>query len=404
MNRFAEYEILSSRSGAPTALHVPSQTLVHSGIDPRREAGEIADAHNCSGTGSTLLIGGGLGYLAEAILQMRGSGHRIHVIEPDAGLLRLAMTNRSGVDYLTSSRIHVSTVSTKKALQMRMASIEPDATVIISPYLLRLSECNATPLKDILRVLRTEIASSAIYAPLLRENSQCMRVRLIPAVENLAFEPDKMMVIVGAGPSLDHSLEFLRQHRSRLNILAASGAAPALMAGGVAPDCVFAMEAKVTVVSDLSVLPQGARVVIFPFTHPAVIASGRYSLYSGGDNDHTGLETRGGSSAIPALDYALRASTTDLLLVGMDLGYQSGTYAHASKRATSADVIGNPLPPKFLAMRAGLERVLSEHGNTARRIYHVLTNGVPLKGTTLLSPERLADTLSPIYRCEVESD
>ena len=404
MDPFAEYQILTSRSGLPSAMHVPSQTLVHSRIDPWREAGEIAESQQLSGCRFTLLIGGGLGYLAEALLQVSDGEHQILVIEPDAGLLRLARSCRERACCFHSPWIRIAVASTERALQSRLAAVPPDANVIISPYLLRLSECRMSPMHDILKILRTEIASRSVYEPLLRREPGEERAHSFPPVTGVRLDPNRVTAVVGAGPSLDSCLDVLRRHRSRLHVVAASGAVPALMAGHVPPDWVIAMEAKETVLGDLNSLPTASRVVVFPSAHPGVVRMERFVFYSAGEESGQVLETRGGSSVIPELDFALRMSRADVVLVGLDLGYHNGAYARSSRRSPESAGVGNPVPPKFLAMRAGLERVLLANGSPNRKVYHVLDYGKPLKGTLLLAPDHLEETILSSQACEVESD
>ena len=110
------------------------------------------------------------------------------------------------------------------------------------------------------------------------------------------------------------------------------------------------------------------------------------------------MEARGGSSAIPALDFALRTSQSDVVLVGLDLGYQIGSAAEGSNRDRNTPVFGSP---KFLSMRAGLERVLADCGNGNRRIFHVLERGVALKGTLRIRPRDLLEVLNSLTRLEM---
>ncbi|HEY3295781.1 MAG TPA: 6-hydroxymethylpterin diphosphokinase MptE-like protein [bacterium] len=406
MNPFAEFAIFPSRCGLPSAMHVPTDTLIHSRVNPEREAADIADAHSNPAASSTVIIGGGLGYLAEAVSQLRGAGHPVHVIEPHREVLYLARASRGYCAYLTSERIHVHCAVTRTGLSATLRDLPADAAVIVAPYLLRLSEQADFPLGGLLRIVRAEIASSAVYNPLLAAQSGVFDRVLanLPSVFAARLSGSKTSIVAGAGPNLTECLPALAAQRSGITLIAASGAVPALLNARLTPDWVFALEAKDTVIKDLEGLPLGTRVVVFPSTHPAIIGGNRFSLIAGASAGAPGLETRGGSSVIPALDFALCSGSSDVVLIGVDLGNQNGTYAAGSARSNAVSEFRNAEPPKFLSMRAGLERVLHERQHPSRAIYHVLRQGRTLCGTERISPERARVLLHQRSFCEVQGE
>lgn len=400
MISLAEFVILPARSGEPTALHVPSGVLLHSRVDPAAEARDIAQQQAASQADHTVILGGGLGYVPDAVLAACEPGHTVTVIEPDAALLQLARRHRPSATCFTSPRVRYLTASTLTGLNDFGRALPDASSLMIASYLLRLAQHEHTALAGFLHILRAEQASRIAYDSILPLHEAANRPRLstLPRSVAVRLASDKPVIVAGAGPSLDACTAFLRDARPSFTLVSASGALPPLLAAGIAPDWILALEGRDAILSDLATVPTGARVIVFPATHPDIVARQDLSLYSG-----EALETRGGSSVIPALDFALSASAADLpvALVGLDLGHRHGAYAQAARRDSAATAVGDALPPKFLSMRAGLERVLALPRMGLRRVLHVLDGGLPLKGTELLAPASLPTILE--HSCVTES-
>lgn len=382
-----EFRIITAHSGDPTAIHLPSRCLIHSQVNPLQEACDIVNAQLTGTSAATLLLGGGLGYLAEAILEIRDANHEIWVIEPDVILHQLGQLHRDQATYYRSQRIHTRFVSTMAQMSRCIKEIPEDVEWMISPYFLRLQRTECTALGGLVSITRTEIASRQTYRHLLetshRENERHL-MRMLP-VSSVRLGDQKLVCVCGAGPSLSECLPVLRKQREQAVIVSVSGAVPALLSEGVIPDWVIALEARESIVSDLADLPKGTKLIVFPATHPAVVENVHLFESYRGDGVNS-LSTRGGSSLIPALDFALRASQAKIALIGADLGYQSGTYAAGSRRTVPPEYDGRSAPPKFAAMRAGIEGLLRPPCCREREILHVLTKGPALHGTMKVSP------------------
>ncbi|MDD5088714.1 MAG: DUF115 domain-containing protein, partial [bacterium] len=344
----------------------------------------------------------GLGYLAEALLERCGDDHGVWVIEPDATLHRLGRYYRAQSEYYRSPRIHTCFVSALAQVSRCASRIPSDAQWVISPYVLRLKRTEWTPLNKIISILRAELASSDFYRPLLTESFRRneWRVALMPAATSALLDGSKIICVCGAGPSLTHCLPALREWRTRIEIVCASGAVPALLRGRVVPDWVIALEARASILRDLSDLPSGTKLIIFASAHPEFVEqASRFECYRGDGAD--GLATRGGSSLIPALDFALRTAPETIALLGADLGDQSGPYADGSLRRTEAQSDVRASAPKYASMRAGFERILQNADSRSGRIFHVMTRGQALQGTVKITPDEFAWIAQKNLNCEM---
>jgi hypothetical protein len=195
--------------------------------------------------------------------------------------------------------------------------------------------------------------------------------------------------VAGAGPSLEECTPALRRHRSRFVLVAASGAVPPLRSARIDPDWVIALEARDAVLNDLASLQPETPIIVFESTHPQAILSAHGPVFCG-----RGLESRGGTTLVPALDFALRCSANDVFLIGADLGYGSRAYAAGAKREPKRGDLPAGVPPKFLAMRAALENLLERKPRDARVVYHVLSVAPVLRTARRMQPAALHAALA----------
>jgi hypothetical protein len=390
---FAEYRILKTRCGLPTAEHVSSGILLHSGVDPFAEARAVAAEYADGRAQATVLLGGGLGYLAEALAQSGDESQPVFVMEPDSALWQLTQSCRAGASYFTSPRIRHISLTSPHLTARRMSEIVGTAKLIVAPYFERLTAHLSSPLSKFVQLLRAERVSRVVYDGILDEHRRVNqeRLRSLPGTHEIRFQSGVKVVVAGAGPSLDECVGALCSHRRQFLLVAASGAVPPLRAAGIDPDWVVALEGRDAVVSDLADLPRGIPTVVFESTHPEIMRTARGPLYCG-----AGLETRGGTTLIPALDLALLCSTENVILVGADLGYGNRSYAAGANRETMNDSAPSGVPPKFLAMRGALENLLERNACGPRVVYHVLHAAPVLRGARRMRPTELDGALAAV--------
>jgi hypothetical protein len=395
-DQLADFRVVSAIYGLPTAVHVSTGMLVHSRVDPVHEARLIAEQYLVAGIGNIHLLGGGLGYLAEALLAVNSRERKIHVIEPDPGLHALSIRVRPVALYHTSEFIRINRATTPQTFMKLCETAHPKDGIIIAPYFERLSFERKDQLSGFVQMLRAERASSPVYMELLSRNHGANQHLLskMPSVFTQRLPQTKPALVVGAGPSLDACSAIIHERRKHLTVIATSGAVPSLSSYDIDPDWVVAMEAKECVVADLQFLRRSTNIIVFPSTHPDALTLYGNRFFAGSDCSRA-LATRGGSTMIPALDFALQAGSEIIALVGVDLSNAGGNYACAANRdQTMTNSFRDP--PKYSAMRTGLEWVISKnrHVSTGVRILHVCTGANAIAGTTMISSEGLSTVVS----------
>lgn len=369
MNTFA---LRKAQNDCFTAYHIATNVLIHSSVDPIAEAKAVLKQSE-STSGDVLLIGNGLGYVSTE-LEKAGRLHK--VVELFAGLSNLCGDyGTRAADYRCFTADELSSVLT---------SCPNSVQIVISPYINALRNELDVELRKLVCDLLVTLQSQKVYRPLVDSNIRVNRRHFesLEHFEKLHFDDDKILVAVGSAPSLDASLETLRDYRERIVLAAASGALPILSQYGLNPDFAVAMEARDSVIGDCEFASEGLAIVVFPWTHPAVLSETHFQLLRANETDN--IYTGGGSTGIATADIAVRLCAGPLFLVGMDMTDSSGEYSARANRVSANLRLG---APKFSVMRCAATEWV---GRIQRTIYHMTMPGTePILGARKVYPMEL---------------
>ncbi|MCG8453108.1 MAG: DUF115 domain-containing protein [Spirochaetales bacterium] len=153
------------------------------------------------------------------------------------------------------------------------------------------------------------------------------------------FRPQGLPVVVGAGPSLDTALPFLRTHRSQLCLIAVDTALPSLLAAELEPQLVVALETQAWNLLDFhgsqkTSIPIAADLTAYPATLEAT--QGELYLFSSQFASLNYLRRLAeaqlqplpipalGSVGLAAVELALATSQGPILLCGLDFSAPAG--------------------------------------------------------------------------------
>ncbi len=156
------------------------------------------------------------------------------------------------------------------------------------------------------------------------------------------------VVVAGAGPSLDHSIQDIRAVRDRVFLLAVDTALPRLAAESLSPDLVIALEAQVVNLEDFLIPRDGSTLLACDLSsHPSVprLFKDRVFFFS---SEFAALgifqrlrESRLfpcafpalGSVGVAAVHAALRLTAGDVFVTGLDFSFPGGlTHARGTPR------------------------------------------------------------------------
>jgi hypothetical protein len=168
-------------------------------------------------------------------------------------------------------------------------------------------------------------------------------LRLLPGSGDIReLATDRPVLVTGAGPSLEASLEWIGRIRGHVILLAVDTSLPVLAAAGLPPDWVFTLDAQVftlgdflpfrdpriKLLCDLTSNPQSLRLFaeLYFFStrfHPLVL----FDRLESASVLPTGLPPRG-SVGVSSVEAALAVTTGPVLFTGLDFSYP-GRQTHA---------------------------------------------------------------------------
>jgi hypothetical protein len=368
----AALEILPSSSGEPSARF--GGKLLHSAHDPLAEASRLAEAGLPPWADGAIILGSGLGYLAEAAL--RSSGLRAVILcEAEPGLLRAALEARDLRSMLGDERLGfvlggapdrilgaLEASGLKRPVILGNRSLEslfPDwygGLRAAAGRFIRKEETNENTLRKFGGLWARNLARNL---PALAETPgvACLEGRFsgIPAL------------VLAAGPSLDRILPRLGELRERLLLVAVDTSLRSVLGAGYQPDFLLVVDPQYwnwRHIADLEA--PGSYLVSEPAVFPPVFrfpCRGRFiasSIFPLGRALESGEPSRGllgagGSVATSAWDFARLLGAPAIHLAGLDLGFPGRrTHARASLFEQRALATGLRRSPPATAESAAL--------------------------------------------------
>jgi hypothetical protein len=250
-------EILPTRSGHVTARIAAANgntITLHSAYDPAREAKTFVDSRIVGERETHLLMGFGLGYIAEEMLARLGKRHRLIIVEADISLLRTALSMRDLSGLLSSEKIILWAGDDLARMSAFMTgffdkSYIEDLTVIKHPPSLLLNGAFYTDAEIEVRNaankrvvdLHTALAlGPKCQGNILLNSIQYLTHPGIGAMLN-AFS-GKPAIVVAAGPSLDKNVHLLAEAQGKTVIVCVGTVLRKLLAAGVRPNVVVTID------------------------------------------------------------------------------------------------------------------------------------------------------------------
>jgi hypothetical protein len=292
------------------------------------------------------VIGLGLGGVLDAI-EAAAPGAHVVALELTRDMAALAASQARARAWVAKGRLTVSWGPEYDALeQVRavLATADPDAAVVVQPLLAR--RC-----AELVDHARSRFRQRVFEA---RANEEARRanagryllntLRNLPAIARegdvaalAALLSDAPAVVVAAGPSLDGSLDDLAAVAGRAVVIAVDTALKPLLAAGIVPNLVVALDPtaeNARHLYDVPLLP-GTFLVAEASVSPAILRSfrGRTFLMSLGFDPWPWIAAAGvsrgrlrawGSVATTAYDLALVLGCRTIGLVGFDCGFTGG--------------------------------------------------------------------------------
>jgi hypothetical protein len=246
-----------AENGKPSVIFRRSngeEVRIHSLEDPvkcAKNAVELLDG--TAKEGLIVLLGFGLGYLAQELLNRFETGHMMLVYEATPQLFKAAMKIRDLTDVLTSPKIeilmgpdvddfsflerhHHHLVNGKVYLVTHLPSVRVNETAY-DRFQRRFEEQKRLTIANV----GTVVGLGKEFADAFMQNiPNVLRKPGVTALKDL-FK-GRAAIVVAAGPSLEKNLHMLKEAKSRAVIIAVDAALPTMLAAGILPDLLVAID------------------------------------------------------------------------------------------------------------------------------------------------------------------
>ena len=356
------YEVEPTSIGSPTIAVCMGEErfYLHSNKNPYKEAELWADEYYDKKVSSYVIFGFAFGYHIEALLEKSKNIH-IKVLEFDSKLLDVALHHRELTSILCDDRVEMILDSNISVLMKHIPS-NGEYFFIHAPSLRRLPK---SVYKEMLEEYFMNISTMKSQGKLLDENFY-WNTRSLEQVQNVdelrgKFEKQSVILVAG-GPSLDHTCEWLREHKEKYLVLAVGTVIKKLLNRHIIPDYVIITDPQERTYEQIADVDLKDIPLLYMSTVNDKIAQrytgAKYMILQKGyepaeelaNKYHYQMYETGGSVSTTAIDVCIRLGCAKLVCLGLDLAY---TYhkTHASDTMDAADV-----------QREGLEQVKSVKG------------------------------------------
>lgn len=351
----APFEVFAAKSGAPSAKL--GGLALHSAYDPAGEAVRTASALPPSAD-SCVLLGLGLGYLAEALLS--GAADRLIVCEASASTLRASLEARGMSALLADERLGFVVGGDPDAVLAAM-----DRSGVRRPEIFGIAAIENTDeawYKAVRAAVKRFSDKECINENTLKRFGGRWVRNLSRNLPLLASLPGTSLLegrfagipalVLAAGPSLDEVLPHIEELRGRMLIVCVDTALRSLLRYGIEPDFLLVVDPQywnwrhlegLEAPGSILISESAAWPAVFRFRCRAAFLCGslfplgRYLENSVGPKGELGA---GGSVATSAWDLCRLLGAGRIYMAGLDLAFPGGgTHAKASlfeQRALSA--------------------------------------------------------------------
>lgn len=342
-------EILETPSGYPTARL--QGTYLHSRYDPLKEAKRIVAGGAIAAPSAAVVLGFGLGYLAEAFIEHHPDKPLI-VVEEKPARFRQALAARDLSTLFASSRITWCIGEQVESVIMQLEQLPLQKLTV-----LRLAGTAGARESDYYRRIETLLSSvfdkRKVNINTLRRFGELWVRNLLSNIDRFITSPGILAgekcfagipaLVLAAGPSLDELLSDLKALRQRCLIVAVDTSYRFCRYRGVEPDFLVTVDPQYWNSRHLDWLPRAGTVLVSESSaHPRVFRS------SGGPDEEIfyissffplgtyieqligkrGLIGAGGSVATTAWDLCRYLGCSPIHMAGLDLGFP-GKRTHA---------------------------------------------------------------------------
>ncbi len=409
-------------SGFYTVRDLSDGRYLHSADNPMWEASVLADRLYDPVMDSFHILGCGLGYLAYQIWEKSEQTAHIYIYEDDAKMIdhawKIGALSLIDPDHLTL----IPADDTGGMLNDFLINAERNLhNFYISDWKLRVYSSNryGAMIDSLDFNERTRQLYERSWQINTRENNK-LSIRGIEDLNDIKDLSERDFVVVSAGPSLDDSIQFLRECKGNKTIIAINAVLKRLASEQIKPDLIVMLDPKQVLRSHLDGVEDFTDDIplVFPINASHGFAgSYRGPKYAFSDYERTpdGFEWNfGGTVASLGLDLAYYLHATKVYLIGSDLAFsENKNYADGLVHDSNEGIQGSLLVEStdgskvatyqlYNVYRKTLENQIALHPDVP--VINMAKHGAKIEGTiTYKSPQVIVKDETGIFE-EILSD
>lgn len=341
-------ELVRSRKGDESLAWTGpdgEKKYLNSSFDPRSEARRFAESAAGGRPARALIVGHGIGY---EIRELAARVDELWVIAANLPLLKFLAERIDLSDIFSNPRIRW-LFGRPAELQSRLQALmngrdgETEPRVIIHPPFLQTIPDEYSKLAEAVQRLQSGRETEDELRPAAEKNFRANLAALAaPGVRSLfGMARDRTVIVAGAGPSLDDSIDLLRRMHPASFLIAVDTVFEGLSAEGIVPDLVVSIDPRPD--SKIHFQNPAARAILVftPITHPDIVRRfpGRRAVAVPQNHfflkpaeeelSPKGLLLSGGSVSILAAALAAAMEPSFVLIAGIDFRAQPGRFYSA---------------------------------------------------------------------------
>lgn len=336
-------ELVPSRRGPVTLVWTDTagrRRFLHSQVDPIGESRKVVDAVVGSSS-RVLLVGHGVGH---EIREMAGRVQDLTVLAVNLPMLRFLCDHLNLSDLFSNPTVRW-IFGSPAVVRSKLQDIQPSGvTVVLHPPFLELIPPEFEGLLQIVRRIQSGRDTEDRIGPDARENLR----RNFPALASpgvtclFGSARGRPVVVAGAGPTLDESIDAIRRLVPRACLIAVDTVAQGLAEEGLEPDLIVSIDPKpesgLHFLTGDGVASLRGILVFTPITHPDLVASFEGRRLVAIPKNHfllhpaesvlasKGLLVSGGSVSILAASLAVVMEPAFVCLAGVDFRASAGRF------------------------------------------------------------------------------
>ena len=313
-----------------------------SSVNPWKEAIIYGDEISSSYTGRCVIIGLGMGYHVKYIIDS-SYFKEIIVLESDLEQLRICMMYTDMKTVLSDSRVKIVLCSKAEDYAKLLKESNKEDNVVFKIWYPSVKTIENDVIRELLENYWVNTSSSYNLNNIMLYNFENNQKLNDEPVDNIKDKfKNRDIVIIGAGPSLDNSINYLRKFLNRDNVvvLCVGKAAKKLISEDIIPGYIVVIDGKKETRWQTKGIENSSVPLIYLSTAAHNLVSEydgkRYIAYQEGielskkyaeKNNLTAYQS-GGSVATFAIDMAIQMECMRVICVGLDMGY-IGDNTHA---------------------------------------------------------------------------